>query len=173
MQHLCCHHTTMLSHGYVVPTHGLKWYTNGNNVFSNFKIFNSVVQLSLLSKQRAARHKHGGIVSQLFNYVHLSKVSDQSPLPYIYIISDGQKPPPYQGFALHGTSLVPTDHKQWGPLAPTIYHISIKYNAKLLLQKSLPPIQLITDTNSAFLQHQKCKSILQQSTINSMSSLSC
>jgi len=74
MQHLCCHHTPLLPHRYVTPTHGLKWYTNTNNVFSNFKIFSSVVQESLLSKQWAARHKHGDTVSQLFNYVHLSKV---------------------------------------------------------------------------------------------------
>jgi len=44
MQYLCCHHTTLLPHGYVAPTCGLKWYINGNNVLSNFKIFSSVVQ---------------------------------------------------------------------------------------------------------------------------------
>jgi len=43
LQYLCCHHTTLLPHGYVAPTHGIKWYTKGNNVFSNFKIFSSVV----------------------------------------------------------------------------------------------------------------------------------
>jgi len=44
MQHLYCHHTTLLQHGCAAPTHGLKLYTNGNNVFSNLKILSSVVQ---------------------------------------------------------------------------------------------------------------------------------
>jgi len=85
MQYLCCHHTTLLQHGYVAPTRGLKWYTNGNNVFSSFKLFSYVVQWSSLSKQWAARHKHRSIVSHLFNYVHLSKVPITTKPVYIIL----------------------------------------------------------------------------------------
>lgn len=117
--------------------------------------------------------------SIMFTCQKYQSLPSQSSLTYIYIISLRQKPPPYQGFALHGTPLVPTDHKQRGPLAPTInishvYQIQCKASlTEILTTYSANRLCLITDINSAFLQHQKCKSTLQQSTINSMSSLFC
>jgi hypothetical protein len=132
-----------------------------------------------MSCQTQARRQCQSTV-QLCSLIKGTILLSQSPLTYIYIIADGKKiPPPQQEFALHGTSLVPIDYKQWGLLAQTInisHLYQTQYKASLpesFTTYSANQLCLITDTNSALLQHQKCKSILQQSIINSMSSLPC